>query len=118
MKLLRIEQNKVYIDVAKNYAPRNYEYEEALMQKYKEAQDLLTLDAPSVYIFNTPHRVATWDYITGYTYVGLLGYDMAWWYLGLDKDLREMWSGGANMAEAELNWMQALVIVPTGHKQK
>jgi peptide/nickel transport system substrate-binding protein len=92
--------------------------EEEQMQKYKEAQDLLTLDAPSVYIFNTPHRVATWDYITGYTYVGLLGYDMAWWYLGLDIDLREMWSSGANMAEAELNLMQALVIVPTGHKQK
>lgn len=87
--------------------------EEEQIKKYKEAQDLYTLDAPSVYIFNTPHRVETWDYLTGYTYVGLLGYDMSWWYFGLDTDLREMWIGGS---VALLSWMQALVVIPAGYR--
>lgn len=66
---------------------------EEQIQKYKEAQDLYTLDAPSLYIFNTPHRVETWDYLTGYTYIGLLGYDMSWWYFALDTELRTEWLG-------------------------
>lgn len=67
--------------------------EEEQMKMYKEAQDIITRDAPSVYIFNTPHRVETWDYLTGYVYVGLLGYDMSWWYFQLDTALRDEWLG-------------------------
>ncbi len=67
--------------------------EEEQMKKYKEAQDIVALDAPSLYIFNTPHRVETWDYLTGYVYVGLLGYDMAWWYFQIDTAKRDEWLG-------------------------
>ncbi len=73
------------------------------LQKYKEAQDIITSEAPSIYVFNTPHRVEMWDYVTGYTYVGLLGYDYSWWYLKIDTDKRDEWVGGGI-------GMQALVI--------
>jgi len=86
------------------------------IKKYKEAQDLVALDAPSIYIFNTPHRVDTWDYLTGYTYVGLLGYDMSWWYFGIDVGLRDMWTGSMGMAQ--MNWFQALVVIPVGSRPK
>ena len=48
---------------------------------YKEAQDLITELAPSVYIANTTHRIAFRDYVEGYEFVPLMGFDLSFYYL-------------------------------------
>jgi peptide/nickel transport system substrate-binding protein len=58
---------------------------EEQMEYYKEAQKLVVEDAVSIYIANPTHRIAFRDYVQGYTYVGLLGYDTAFYYLSTNK---------------------------------
>lgn len=48
---------------------------------YAKAQELITEDAPSIYIANKMHRIAYRDYITDYNYVGILGFDLNFYYL-------------------------------------
>lgn len=55
------------------------------MKFYKEAQKLITEDAPAVYISNPTHRIAYKNYVEGYKYVGVLGYDLAFYNLSLKK---------------------------------
>jgi len=45
------------------------------MQRYQEAQVLIARDAPSIYVANPLHRIAFRNYVKGYRYVGLLGFD-------------------------------------------
>jgi peptide/nickel transport system substrate-binding protein len=52
---------------------------------YKEAQALINENAPSIYVANPNHRIAYRDYVDGYTYVGILGYDVGFYYLSLKK---------------------------------
>ncbi len=51
----------------------------AQMKLYQEAQIPIAKDAPSIYIANPLHRIAFRDYVKGYRYVGLLGYDVAFY---------------------------------------
>jgi peptide/nickel transport system substrate-binding protein len=77
------------------------------MAKYKEAQDIISSDAPSIYVANQPHRVDIWDHVTGYNYVGLLGYDIEFWYYKVDMELKKQWLEGEAML---FNFLQAIVI--------
>ena len=52
---------------------------------YKEAQALINENAPSIYVANPNHRIAYRDYVDGYKYVGILGYDVGFYYLSLKK---------------------------------
>ncbi len=49
------------------------------MQLYEASQALIARDAPSIYIANPLHRIAFRDYVKGYRYVGLLGFDVAFY---------------------------------------
>jgi len=48
---------------------------------YQEVQELIVDEAPSLYISNPFHRIAYRDHVKGYTFVGLLGYDL--WFPSL-----------------------------------
>ncbi|WP_078544742.1 ABC transporter substrate-binding protein [Litchfieldia alkalitelluris] len=54
---------------------------EEQMENYQEAQALIVENAPSVYVANPNHRIAFQDYVEGYNYVGLLGYDLGFYNL-------------------------------------
>ncbi len=58
---------------------------ERQMQLYKQAQAMIAGDAPSIYVNNPVHRIAHAEYVKGYRYVGLIGYDLAVYYLTVDK---------------------------------
>ncbi len=47
---------------------------------YKEAQDLITELAPSIFVANTTHRIAYGDYVNGYEFVPLMGYDISFYH--------------------------------------
>ncbi|MDR5694145.1 MAG: ABC transporter substrate-binding protein [Armatimonadota bacterium] len=52
---------------------------EEQMRLYQLAQELIVRDAPSIYVANPLHRIAFRDYVKGYRYVGLLGFDVAFY---------------------------------------
>ena len=54
--------------------------ETAQLALYEEAQVLITEQAPAIYIANTTHRIAYRDYVEGYEFVPLMGYDVAFYY--------------------------------------
>ena len=47
---------------------------------YKEAQDLITALAPSLYVANATHRIAYRDYVKGYEFIPLMGYDISFYF--------------------------------------
>jgi peptide/nickel transport system substrate-binding protein len=49
------------------------------MKLYQEAQAMIVADAPSIYVANPLHRIAFRNYVKGYRYVGLLGFDVAFY---------------------------------------
>lgn len=51
------------------------------LEYYADAQELITDDAASIYIANPTHRIAYRDYINDYQYVGILGFDLNFYYL-------------------------------------
>lgn len=53
------------------------------LKYYKQAQEMITADAVSVYISNPTHRIAYRDHVDGYKYVGLIGYDLNFYQLSL-----------------------------------
>jgi peptide/nickel transport system substrate-binding protein len=55
------------------------------MALYEKAQDIVTAEAASVYVANPTHHVAFRDYVEGYTFVGLMGYDISFYYLTVKK---------------------------------
>ncbi|HEV8310362.1 MAG TPA: ABC transporter substrate-binding protein [Methylomirabilota bacterium] len=52
---------------------------------YKRAQDLVVKDYPSIFAANPIHRIAFRDHVKGYRYVGLLGYDVAFYDFTIEK---------------------------------
>lgn len=54
---------------------------EEQLNNYREAQALIVDNAPSIYVANPNHRIAFRDYVEGYQYVGILGYDLGFYYL-------------------------------------
>ncbi len=52
---------------------------------YKHAQELIARDYPSIYVANPVHRIAFRDHVKGYRYVGLLGYDVAFYDFTIEK---------------------------------
>ncbi|MBI3454507.1 MAG: ABC transporter substrate-binding protein [Candidatus Rokubacteria bacterium] len=52
---------------------------------YKRTQELVVRDYPSIYVANPMHRIAHRDYVKGYRYVGLLGYDVAFYDFTIEK---------------------------------
>ncbi|MFJ7970160.1 ABC transporter substrate-binding protein [Psychrobacillus sp. NPDC096389] len=62
-------------------AARKSTSEEEQMSLYKQAQELINENAPSIYIANPNHRIAFRDYVENYKYVGILGYDLGFYYL-------------------------------------
>lgn len=55
------------------------------LEKYAEAQKIIADEAPSIYIANPTHRIAFRDYISDYQYVGIIGYDLNFYYLKVNK---------------------------------
>lgn len=51
------------------------------LELYEEAQAIITEKAPSIYVANATHNVAHASYVEGYTFVGLMGYDIAFYNL-------------------------------------
>jgi peptide/nickel transport system substrate-binding protein len=52
---------------------------------YRRAQELVTADYPSIFVANPTHRIAFRDHVKGYRYVGLLGYDVAFYDFTIEK---------------------------------
>ncbi len=48
---------------------------------YGQVQDIVVEEAAALFISNALHRLAHRDRVTGYTFVGLLGYDLTWYPL-------------------------------------
>lgn len=46
---------------------------------YQQAEALIVDDYPSIFVANPIHRIAFRDHLNGYNYVGLLGYDVAFY---------------------------------------
>ena len=58
---------------------------DAQLGLYKRSQELVVQDYPSLFVANPHHRIAFRDYVKGYRYVGLLGYDVAFYDFTIDK---------------------------------
>jgi peptide/nickel transport system substrate-binding protein len=58
---------------------------DAQLALYKKAQDLIVQDYPSIFVANPIHRIAFRDYVKGYRYVGLLGYDVAFYDFTVER---------------------------------
>ena len=52
---------------------------------YKEAQQKIVDQFPNLFIVNPTHRIAMHDYVKGYRYVGLLGYDVNFYDFSIQK---------------------------------
>jgi len=52
---------------------------------YRKSQDLVVSDYPAIFVANPVHRIAFRDYVKGYRYVGLLGYDVAFYDFTVEK---------------------------------
>ncbi|MGQ9625683.1 MAG: ABC transporter substrate-binding protein [Anaerolineae bacterium] len=52
---------------------------------YGEAQEIVVEDAAALFIVNPLHRMAHRDRVTGYTFLGVLGYDLTWYTLRIVK---------------------------------
>jgi peptide/nickel transport system substrate-binding protein len=59
--------------------------EEEQMSLYKKSQELVTAQFPAVYLANPTHYLAYRDYVKGYNYTGLMGYDLAFYGLTIQK---------------------------------
>jgi peptide/nickel transport system substrate-binding protein len=53
------------------------------LELYKKAQEMITAKAPSIYVANPTHNIAYANYVDGYTFVGLMGYDIAFYNLSM-----------------------------------
>jgi len=52
---------------------------ERQLDLYQEADEMITEDYPSIFVGIPVHNIAFADYVEGYSYVGLLGYDVAFY---------------------------------------
>lgn len=53
--------------------------EEEQMDLYKKAQNMVAEQYPAIYMANPTHSIAYQENVEGYTYVGLMGYDIAFY---------------------------------------
>lgn len=58
---------------------------DAQLELYRKAQDRIVEDYPSIFVANPIHRIAFRDHVKGYRYVGLLGYDVAFYDFRIEK---------------------------------
>jgi peptide/nickel transport system substrate-binding protein len=58
---------------------------EPQLELYRRAQELIVKDYPSLFVANPLHRIAYRDHVKGYRYVGLLGYDVAFYDFTIEK---------------------------------
>ncbi len=58
---------------------------EKQLDLYQEAERMIVADYPSIYVANPLHRIAFQNYVEGYKYVGLLGYDVAFYDFRINK---------------------------------
>ncbi len=54
------------------------------LKLYQKAQDLITALAPAIFIDDATHRIAYRDYVKGYEFVPLMGYDIAFYYFNVE----------------------------------
>ncbi|MBO1265137.1 ABC transporter substrate-binding protein [Proteiniclasticum sp. SCR006] len=57
--------------------------EEEQMALYEESQNLVTAEYPAIYMANPTHYIAYGDHVEGYEFVGLMGYDVAFYSLSV-----------------------------------
>lgn len=55
------------------------------LELYGKAQMMIVDQVPSVYVANPVHRIAYRDHVKGYRYVGLLGFDVAFYNFTIEK---------------------------------
>ncbi len=58
---------------------------DAQLALYKRSQEMVARDYPSIFVANPLHRIAFRDHVKGYRYVGLLGYDVAFYDFVIEK---------------------------------
>ncbi|MBO8142562.1 MAG: ABC transporter substrate-binding protein [Firmicutes bacterium] len=66
-------------------AARRAVTEEEQLELYGEAQRLIVEQVPSVFVANPVHRIAFRDHVKGYRYVGLLGFDVAFYNFTIEQ---------------------------------
>lgn len=54
-------------------------------QLYYQIQQDIAVAAPCIWIANAPHQIAYWNYVHGYQFYGLLGFDLYFWNLHIEK---------------------------------
>jgi len=62
-----LEQARAAVDTEKQY------------ELYGKAQEIVADEAGALFIANPLHRMAHRDRVTGYTFIGVLGYDLTWY---------------------------------------
>lgn len=62
-----LEEARATVDVEKQY------------ELYGKAQEIVADEAAALFIANPLHRMAHRDRVTGYTFIGVLGYDLTWY---------------------------------------
>ncbi|MDR7521259.1 MAG: ABC transporter substrate-binding protein [Armatimonadota bacterium] len=55
------------------------------MKLYRDVQVPIVRDAPSIYVANPLHRIAFRNHVKGYRYVGLLGFDVAFYDFTIER---------------------------------
>ena len=53
-------------------------------QLYKQVQEIVYDEAAAFFLVNPLHRIAYRDWVKNYDYIGLLGYDLNFYYLRLE----------------------------------
>jgi peptide/nickel transport system substrate-binding protein len=64
-----LEEARVTVDTEKRY------------ELYGKVQEIVADEAAALFIANPLHRMAHRDRVTGYTFLGVLGYDLTWYPL-------------------------------------
>lgn len=52
---------------------------------YYQIQQDIAVAAPCIWIANAPHQISYWNYVHGYQFYGLLGFDIFFWNLHIEK---------------------------------
>ncbi len=67
-----LEQARAAVDIEERY------------KYYGEVQEIVADDAAALFIANPLHRMAHRERVTGYTFLGVLGYDLTWYPLRVE----------------------------------
>lgn len=52
---------------------------------YRETQRIIVEDAGALFLLNPPHRVAIWNWVKGYNFLGLLSFDLKFYTLTIER---------------------------------